>query len=117
LGKTDLPQLAKVLRTSKLTLCNETSFTHLGAALGTPVVYVLGGGHFGRFAPYPTGLAANVHSAVFHPMECYGCNWTCCFDIPPGAPAPCVERVTVEKVLESALAALTRTRSSDAPTG
>src|SRR5262249_37167567 len=53
-GQTTLSELAGVIAGAKLTVTNETSAAHLAAALSAPAVAILGGGHFGRFLPYPT---------------------------------------------------------------
>ena len=79
-GKTSLVELVELLRNALLVLSNETSAVHIGAAVGAPVICILGGGHFGRFLPYvvekpepsrPTPIV------VVQPMSCFGCNWQC----------------------------------------
>jgi ADP-heptose:LPS heptosyltransferase len=102
-GWTSLPELAGVITRAKLTVTNDTSAAHLAAAVGSPAVAILGGGHFGRFLPYPAALqagnlqAGNLHVA-HHAMPCYQCNWRCVYPLGRGAPASCITSVGVEDV-------------------
>jgi ADP-heptose:LPS heptosyltransferase len=89
-GKTDLLQLVGILKHAALFIGNDTGPLHLAAAVGTPTLCVLGGGHFGRFYPYGD---QRKHRAVFHELECFHCNWICPFET-----AHCIHNVTVEQV-------------------
>jgi ADP-heptose:LPS heptosyltransferase len=81
---------------------SETSAMHIAAAVSTPSVCLLGGGHFGRFVPYPVNVEGVVPSPVFHKMECYGCNWQCTQSHEAGQPVPCISAISVEKVVAAA---------------
>ena len=101
-GLTSLVTLIDLIRYASLLLTNETSAVHIAAAVGTRCVCILGGGHFGRFMPYPEECGRDGPlpvSAVEH-MDCFGCNWLCRFDTPPDKPKPCVERVQASRVIE-----------------
>ncbi|MCB0337186.1 MAG: hypothetical protein KDD62_12800, partial [Bdellovibrionales bacterium] len=74
-GKTSLPQTAALLANAKIALGAETAGAHIAAAVKTPHVILLGGGHFGRFMPYSA-----YTSAVSLPLQCFACNWRCQFD-------------------------------------
>lgn len=52
-GKTSLPDLAQLISKAKILVSNETSAVHISIAVGTPVVCISNGNHFGRFHPYP----------------------------------------------------------------
>lgn len=100
-GRTSIPGLGSVIAGANLLVSNETSAVHLATAVSTPSVCVLGGGHHGRFAPYdveqrPAGRPT-PRSAV-HKMPCFNCGWNCCFEVPDGAPAPCVDRIPTDVV-------------------
>jgi ADP-heptose:LPS heptosyltransferase len=99
-GRTSLQELAGVIAESKLVVTNETSAVHLAAVLGRPTVAILGGGHFGRFLPYPAaaGAAGRNLRAVYRWMPCYHCDWLCIYPMQPDDPAPCVASVTIEDV-------------------
>ena len=99
-GQTTLVELIELIRQSKLLISNETSAIHIAAAVGTPSVCILGGGHFGRFMPY---LSRVEHApvAVYQPMSCFGCNWQCTQPHSSGEAVPCVKAVTVEQVCDA----------------
>jgi ADP-heptose:LPS heptosyltransferase len=101
-GRTTLESLAATIAGARVVVSNDTAAVHIAAAVGAPAVCVLGGGHYGRFLPYPEDLEGlgqgPLPAAVTHPMECFGCGWECRFDPPAGSPYPCVERVSVDAV-------------------
>ena len=88
-GKTDLLQLAAILKYSALYVGNDTGPLHLAAAVGTPTLCILGGGDFGRFYPYGD---RQMHRAVFQELECFHCNWLCPYEV-----SHCIREVTAEK--------------------
>jgi len=100
-GKTTLPELVEVIRNARLLVGNDTSAVHIAAAVGTPSVCILGGGHYGRFMPYPESLSGAKPIPVIHPMDCFNCNWRCVQTKNREEPYPCVASVSVERVVES----------------
>jgi ADP-heptose:LPS heptosyltransferase len=98
-GQTGLQELAGLLSQSQLIISNDTGTAHIASAVGTTTVCILGGGHFGRFAPYPNfpGQTKNFHS-VYHKMACYGCNWECIYSLKKDETAPCVSKISVDAV-------------------
>jgi len=95
-GQTTLVELAGLLSQSRLTISNDTGAVFLSSAVGTSSVCILGGGHFGRFAPYPDLPGQTNHlKTVYHKMPCYGCNWVCIFPIIEGEPTPCIANISV----------------------
>ena len=98
-GQTSLPELAGLLSKSQLTVSNDTGAVFISSAVGTRSVCILGGGHFGRFLPYPDihGQENNIEVA-FHEMPCYGCSWKCIYKIKKGEPTPCISNIRVEEV-------------------
>jgi ADP-heptose:LPS heptosyltransferase len=109
-GRTNLVELVSIIDSARFVVANETSAIHIAAACRTPSVCIVGGGHFGRFVPYPTDLehAESAPLATYVHMSCYGCNWRCVYDVEPNAPVPCIERVTVDQVWTAVLATLDR---------
>lgn len=100
-GQTDLLELMGVLRDAELVIANETSAVHMASAVGTRVVCILGGGHYGKFVPYAVEADDDGGSclrAVCAQMACFNCDWKCKFKIPSGQPFPCVARVTADQV-------------------
>jgi len=100
-GQTSLPELAGLLSKSQLTISNDTGTVFISSAVGTKSVCILGGGHFGRFLPYPDiqGQENNIE-AVFHEMPCYGCNWKCIYKIKKEEPTPCITNISIDAVWE-----------------
>ncbi len=99
-GKTSLLELVAIIKNADFVLSNETSAAHIAAAVGVRSVCILGGGHFGRFLPYAVDdeVAKPVPIPVYMPMDCFNCNWDCRFNVPAGAPVPCIENVQVDAV-------------------
>ena len=114
-GKTRLIELAGVIKRAKILISNETSAIHLAAAVGTPSVCILGGGHYRRFLPYSFRLRENVNElmhesdrefkdhtfpiTVIHPMNCFGCGWKCIYDVASNAAVPCIANISVDSVM------------------
>jgi len=99
-GRLSLPGLASTLAASKLLVSNETGAVHMAAAVGTPSVCVLGGGHVGRFLPYAVS-PRKAHSSpvvVSVPIDCVGCDWYCKYRIEKNQPAACVSQISVAAV-------------------
>ena len=101
-------QLAAVLAGAEVLIGNETSAIHIAAAVGTRSVCLLGGGHYGRFAPYQPEVLDDrpLPVAAMHNMACFGCDWKCVFHPPKGEPVPCIERISVQDAWEAVHSAL-----------
>ncbi|TWI99953.1 ADP-heptose:LPS heptosyltransferase [Mucilaginibacter frigoritolerans] len=102
IGKTSLPQLIELIGRASLVIANETSAIHIAVATKTKSICILGGGHFGRFAPYSDGFE-NAPVCLFEKMECYNCNWECKFTTLPNQPHPCISNVGFAKVQQASL--------------
>ena len=97
LNTEDLPA---VIGKAKLVITNDTGTVHIAAALRVPTVCIVGGGHFGRFLPYPEearDVGIRVE-ALHHPLPCFNCNWKCIYPVRYFEPAPCVSNVSVDSV-------------------
>ncbi|HTW94343.1 MAG TPA: glycosyltransferase family 9 protein [Tepidisphaeraceae bacterium] len=119
IGQTSLIDLAVLIKSSRLVISNETSAIHFAAAMDVPGVAILGGGHFGRFLPYPArpSRSSSTQLPVFHPMECFHCEWHCKYRIHSSKPAPCillVEVAAVQAAIEHVLDEGTTPRSHHA---
>jgi ADP-heptose:LPS heptosyltransferase len=101
-GATSLPDLVELIRGASLVVANDSAAVHIAAAVGTRSLCILGGGHFGRFHPYPAGACDVAPVALYEPMRCYGCNWVCTEPHHVGSATPCVTAVGVEAVLAAA---------------
>lgn len=105
-GQTTLAELAELIRGAQLLIANETSAVHIAAAVGTPAVCILGGGHYGRFVPYPDHVAGIKPVVAAKHMPCFNCNWQCNQPHDPTAPVPCISGVAVAQVFALAQQAL-----------
>lgn len=96
-GVTTLPMLIEVVRGAEIVVSNDTSAAHIAAATGTDCIAVLGGGHFGRFLPYPLSVKSR-HEAIFSKMSCFGCNWQCSQKMSGNGCLQCIDRISVSEV-------------------
>tara|TARA_B110000971_G_scaffold124493_1_gene127412 strand:+ start:2571 stop:3710 length:1140 start_codon:yes stop_codon:yes gene_type:complete len=99
-GKTTLQELAELIRGAQILISNETSAVHIAAAVGTYSICILGGGHYGRFLPYPEHIKRTKPVVAVKHMLCFKCNWKCDQPHDPAESVPCVKGVTVEQVLD-----------------
>lgn len=99
-GQTSLSEVASILEKCVVCLGNDSGVIHMAQSLGVPTVVVAGGGHFGRFVPYPDGQGPEV---VHVKLDCYGCHWRCVYETPR-----CLEEVTVEMVYRAVVRTLNR---------
>lgn len=97
INKTSLTGLIDMIGNADLVISNETSAIHIASATQTKSVCILGGGHFGRFAPYPQHIAFKP-VCVYYKMDCYYCNWNCKFITAADEPFPCIGNVTIQNV-------------------
>jgi len=111
-GQTNLNELAEVIRGAQLLVGNDTSAVHIAAAVGTPAVCILGGGHYGRFMPYPETVTGIKPVVAAEPMPCYNCNWRCNQPHELSGPVPCIKSVPVKTVLAAAELALNETAAA-----
>lgn len=108
-GRTTLPELTELLRRARLLISNDTSAIHIAAGVDTPSVCILGGGHYGRFMPYPSQVDGVKPVSVIHKMDCFNCNWRCKWTDDASAPYPCVSGVQVNQVIAGVESALSST--------
>lgn len=115
IGRTKLPELLDLLRGAAAMVSNDTGPAHLGIALGTPTLTIVGGGHFGSFVPYPDEVRPANARFVHHEMECYHCFWRCHKRATKYDVFPCVEAVPVEAVWAEVtdMLALDRARAAE----
>jgi ADP-heptose:LPS heptosyltransferase len=98
-GRTTLAELANCIAGARFLVGNDTSAVHFAAAVTTPAVCILGGGHFGRFFPYRLEVDTDrpIPIPVYFEMPCYGCNWYCIYPLKREQPVPCIANIEVQK--------------------
>lgn len=113
-GQTTLIELIEIVRGATLLIANESSAIHIAAATDTPSVCITGGGHFGRFMPYPAYQTSDCRLpwVASHQMSCFGCKWKCQFELSSEQTVPCVSNIPLTTVLNAALSALGQPLSS-----
>ena len=85
---------------ARLVLTVETSTAHIAAALDKPTVALLGGGHFGEFAPWNKSAR---QLWLYNPLPCYGCDWDCIF-----TETRCLTEIPLRNVSRAVASALSR---------
>jgi ADP-heptose:LPS heptosyltransferase len=102
-GKTNLIDLGGLIAISRLAITMDSGPAHLAVAVNTPLICIIGGGHYKRFFPYGE---PEKYRAVTEELECFYCDWNCKFDRPI-----CVENIPIENVLREVDALINSTSS------
>lgn len=111
-GKTGLLDFITLIADAQLVISNETSAVHIGAAVSTKTICILGGGHFGRFVPYKTNSTSRQGPiAVYQPMDCFNCNWQCIYKLGKEDVVPCISGISVDAVWQDVEPLLYETES------
>jgi len=105
-GKTSFVEFLELVRRSIFLVGNESSCIHAAAVVRTPVVCILGGGHFGRFAPYNRTDPDIYVDSAFTPMDCFGCNWKCIKNYSATEAVPCIAAIAVNDIFLRCLNAM-----------
>jgi ADP-heptose:LPS heptosyltransferase len=98
--------LVRAISTVRLVVAAESAPAHLAAAMDQPLVAIMGGGHFGWFAPW-----SNSHRQrwLYSRQTCFSCNWVCVHPEPI-----CITQIAV-KDFQQALVEVIEMRASDTP--
>ncbi len=90
-GQFSIWETMELLNHAEFYVGSDTSIAHFSAALKILTFVILGGGHFGRFFPYP----GHDHvKAIYHKLDCYNCNWKCNMHT-----NICIKEISVEEVI------------------
>jgi ADP-heptose:LPS heptosyltransferase len=104
-GKTSLRELATLLYHCDIVIGNETGPLHIANAIGTKSFCILGGGHFGRFYPYPHSFdLKEIPSCFFQFRDCFSCGWHCIYSLTDNNSYRCIHEVSVEYVIKDVAA-------------
>lgn len=99
IGETSLSDLMGVVKSAEFVLGNDSAGVHMAASLGVPSVCILGGGHYGRFLPYPANIVGCQPITLQKHMDCFHCNWNCVHTREHDSPVKCIADITVEEVV------------------
>ncbi len=101
-GRTTLPEFVGLLAGAQCVIGNESGGIHLAAAMGVPSYCLAGGGHWGRFVPYPEPCPfPGVRPPVLltaPPCPWAPCNWKCRYFSATSDRCPCIDRIPLENV-------------------
>ena len=78
-GHFDLVQHVALVSLAAATISMDSATAHIAGALGTPAVVILGGGHYGQFAPWGE---SKTFRWLTNRLPCFGCHWQCIYDQP-----------------------------------
>lgn len=93
-----LPQHVALVALSAAVLCMETSHAHIAGALKKRTVAIIGGGHYGLFAPWGESLHFRW---LTHRVPCFGCHWQCIHSRPL-----CIQELLPEAIAQNMIALL-----------
>ncbi|MDB9535737.1 glycosyltransferase family 9 protein [Dolichospermum planctonicum CS-1226] len=91
-GETNLIQLSAIMSYAKLCITMDSGSAHIAVAVNSPLICIIGGGHYKRFFPYGD---PNRFRAATEELDCFYCNWNCKYDTPF-----CVKDITVVTVIK-----------------
>ena len=86
-------ELIEALASGTAVFTADTATAHLATALDLPMVCLLGGGHYGCFAPW---RRSERQIWLSHPMDCYSCRWECVHPQPY-----CITRVLANDIVDA----------------
>lgn len=93
--------LRSIIVNARFVVSNDTFASHYATVLGVPVVSIAGGGHFGRFLPYPKDaypMFSNLRT-ICRELPCFNCGWTCTrYPDMYSDSFPCISEIGVEEV-------------------
>ena len=98
-GETSIGQLVEVIRESSFLISNDTSAVHISESVGTKCFCILGGGHFGRFAPYSGNSLDSCSVSIYKNLSCFNCMWKCTLIKPEHSTYPCIDNISVDDVM------------------
>jgi ADP-heptose:LPS heptosyltransferase len=90
-GETNLIELSAIMSYAKLCITMDSGPAHIAVAVNSPLICVIGGGHYKRFFPYGD---PNRFRAATEELDCFYCNWKCKYGTPF-----CVKDISVTTVI------------------
>ena len=90
-SKTSVIELLSLLKGAQWCVGVDGGGIHLAATVGIRTLAIVGGGHWGRFLPYPPD-AQFAPVALGYPMSCFGCRWKCIY--PNETHVPCISNIS-----------------------
>ncbi|WP_300620554.1 glycosyltransferase family 9 protein [uncultured Fusobacterium sp.] len=95
IGKTNIREIISLVKNAEKVISNETFSSHLAKLLDKKLILFLGGGHYGRFFPYPKTIQGD-EEVIIKKMDCFNCNWKCRYR---EIPYKCIKDIKIEEVI------------------
>jgi len=95
----NLAEHVALISMARAVVSMDSCHAHIAGALGVPAVAIIGGGHYGIFAPWGESPAFRW---ITQKLPCFNCHWKCIYDRPL-----CIHDIPVETIsqaLENVLA-------------
>ncbi len=93
--------LRGIIVNARAVVSNDTFISHYSTVMGMPLVSVAGGGHAGRFLPYPEKDYAIFSNActISRQWPCFNCGWACTrLSEMTSDSFPCIGEIGVDEV-------------------
>jgi ADP-heptose:LPS heptosyltransferase len=87
---TDTLLFIDCVASAKAVVAMESAAAHIAIVLGKPGVFIVGGGHYGAFAPWVTNTAQHW---ISNQLPCFGCDWECIRSVPE-----CITQISPREV-------------------
>lgn len=84
-------ELIDSISSARLIVSVDTGPAHIATCLDRDAVFILGGGHFGHFAPWRNSCR---QVWITQRLDCFGCQWHCIRDS-----AECVTKISTDEIL------------------
>jgi len=82
-GSTDILESFCIVKYCKLFIGVDSGFSHVAKFYDVPRVLKVGGGPFGlMFTKESYSRTSEKEKLLFHPLDCFGCNWYCIYKEP-----------------------------------
>lgn len=81
-------------------LTMESAGAHLAASMDVPAVVIIGGGHYGMFAPWSSSPR---QVWLTEKLDCFGCDWNCSKTKPL-----CIHNVTPQNIAKAMFSVMAR---------
>lgn len=101
-GKLSLLEASARVVHAALVISPDTGLAHIAATANVPTLILAGGGHWGRFIPYPSEAPFRV-KVLAHSMPCFGCNWLCYYQFSKKEPFPCIRSLEKDAIEDEVL--------------
>ncbi|MGK4199412.1 glycosyltransferase family 9 protein [Fusobacterium sp. HC1336] len=96
IGCTTMEEVCNLIHNSELVITNDTFAVHLSTFLQKESVCIAGGGHFGRFLPYPQNSYKILPKVIYKKMKCFKCKWKCRYKT---IPYKCIDLIEEKDVI------------------